>query len=292
VMKYNMQPLKPTKMNIPIIYIMLFLFLVTKGCKEKENFSRVDIEDLPLDTGGVQYPTYLDPEHAPYGYYLYLPSGYENTDMEYPLLVFLHGAGEKGNSGEDPSKLSKVLKNGPPKLIEKKEWNPPYPMVVLSPQCHDSWWIPGKVHELTRVISEELKINKQRIYLTGLSMGGFGTFSYLEYYGDTGLVAAAIPICGGGNVNKAGSLLNFPLWAFHGDADEVVDVSKSINMIEAINEMNPALKPKLTIYPGIGHNSWSMTYDGSGMGKETPDHDSFNTSIYSWLMNHTKKRQE
>lgn len=276
-------------MNIPVIYMMLLVLLLAKGCKEKEQSSRSDIEGLPVDTGGVHCPAYLDPDHAPYGYYLYLPSGYENTDKEYPLLIFLHGAGEKGNSGEDPSKLSKVLKNGPPKLIEKKEWNPPYPMVVLSPQCHDSWWVPGKIHQLAQIIAGELKINKKRIYLTGLSMGGFGTFSYLENYGDTGLIAAGVPICGGGNVKNAKNLLNIPLWAFHGDADEVVDVSKSIDMIEAINELNPALKPRLTIYPGVGHNSWGMTYDGSGMGKESPEYDAFNTDIYLWFMNHTKK---
>lgn len=243
----------------------------------------VDLEDLPADTGGVHTAFHLGETQSPYGYYIYLPSAYKNSAHAYPLLVFLHGSGEKGNSETDPAILDRVLKNGPPKLIEREEWSPAYPMIVVSPQCHDGGWNVGKIYDYIHYISRIYRVDESRIYLTGLSMGGFGTFNYLQTYGDTSGIAAAVPICGGGNPGKASQLTNTPLWIFHGDADNTVHVNKSIDMYEAIMNLEPSVLPKLTIYNGVGHNSWTRTYNGSGLGTGDDKYDIYNILIYDWL---------
>jgi predicted peptidase len=157
------------------------------------------------------------------------------------------------------------------------------------PQCHMNSWEPFKVNQFMEYIINNFRINKHRIYLTGLSMGGFGTFHYLEIYSTSGYVAAAVPICGGGHLQNASKLVNIPLWAFHGDADQTVDASNSINMVNAINNLNPTIRAKLTIYPGVGHNSWDKTYYGTGMGTESKQYDQFDTSIYDWFFKHSRK---
>lgn len=265
-------------------YIMLTLFIVS--CKKNAVYA--DLESLPSDPGGEQSSFYLGETDAPYGFYLYIPGGYEQSVTGYPLLIFLHGSGERGNSETDSVELENVLRYGPPKLISQHKWNPRYPMIVASPQCHDKRWNPQKIHDFIGYLLENYTINKSRIYLSGLSMGGFGTFSYLQTYADTGYVAAAITVCGGGDTTLANRLVNVPLWAFHGDSDKRVLPIRSIEMVEAINKLNPPVRAKLTIYPGIGHDSWSMTYDGSGMRKESPDYDPYDMNIYDWLFQYTR----
>ncbi|MFW5886245.1 MAG: hypothetical protein ACOCUL_00675, partial [Bacteroidota bacterium] len=100
-------------------------------------------------------------------------------------------------------------------------------------------------------------------------------------------IAAAIPICGGGQPSKSRALKDIPIWAFHGEEDSVVDVNHSIRMIESINKFGPVEKAKLTIYPGIKHDSWTMTYDHSGMGKESIMYDPFDINIWEWMLQHS-----
>lgn len=106
-------------------------------------------------------------------------------------------------------------------------------------------------------------------------MGGYGTWSILAK--NTGRIAAAIPICGGGNPDHGKNMTDVPIWAFHGDADPVVPVSRSEKMIEAIKAAEGA-KAKLTLYPGVEHDSWTKTYD--------------NPEIYKWLLSHTVETKE
>jgi predicted peptidase len=271
---------------------VLLIVIIISACSCSKNnslpqYENYPLADLPSDTGGIQKPVYLD-NNIPFGYFIYTPSGYDNSKAYYPLLVFLHGAGQKGNSLVDPGDLEKVIAHGPPKLISEKNWAPRYPMVVVSPQCHLDYWDPVMVNQFIEYIISHYRINLHRIYLTGLSMGGYGTFYYLEKYSTDGYVAAAVPICGGGDLQYAWRLVNIPLWAFHGDADNTVNVLKSINMINAINELKPSLPAKLTIYPGVDHNSWERTYDGTGMGTESIQYDPFNISIYDWLFEYSK----
>lgn len=179
---------------------------------------------------------------------------------KYPLVIFLHGAGERG----DDNKAQ--LKHGAGEFA-KPEVRKKHPCFVLAPQCpKNDWWAgsfrgmsgaSGKqVIQLVEKLRKELPIDEKRIYITGLSMGGFGTWELLIQHPD--LFAAAIPICGGGNVKAADKLVKIPIWAFHGDADNVVKPDLSRSMIEAIKKTGG--KPKYTEYPGVGHDSWTRTY--------------------------------
>ncbi len=223
---------------------------------------------------------------AIYGYYAYTPSVYFKNGPKYPLLLFLHGAGERGNSANDANVLDILLRNGPPLLIEEKKWNPKYPMLVISPQAHDGGWSPLAIHQFIKYLLNKYEIDLQRIYITGLSMGGYGTFNYLTNLGQSSYAAAAVPICGGGNPVRVRVMKHIPVWAFHGDDDSTINVANSKLMIDAINSSNPPVKAKLTIYPGVGHNSWTMTYNGTGMGKESTVFDPFDLTIYDWMFHY------
>lgn len=204
------------------------------------------------------------------GYYAYLPEQhYLDANATFPLLVFLHGSGEKGNG---TTELNRVLVHGPPKLIRNGR---DVPFVVISPQLPSSQggWPTGLVDELITKAIADYHVDTTRIYVTGLSLGGFGTWAYAV--AKPGRVAAVVPIAGGGSTGQACTMKNVPAWAFHGDADGTVNMSGSVNMVNAINACNPAppVLAKLTIYPGVGHDSWTRTYDGSA------GHD-----IYTWML--------
>lgn len=212
------------------------------------------------------------------GYYEYLPPHYGNGAL-YPLLVFRHGVGENGNG---TSELDRVLKNGPPKLIEADQWPESRSFVVLSVQ-HTGSGCPTS-QELDDFFSfalENYDIDPKRVYLTGLSCGAIGSWSYLgDHLNDT--VAAAVLVCGDARSAFAKAecdLGKVPIWAFHGDDDQTVTLDKAEVPITALKEcMDPApVDLKLTIYPGVGHDSWTQTYNLSN-----PEND-----IYAWLMSHT-----
>ncbi|MEM9141521.1 MAG: dienelactone hydrolase family protein [Bacteroidota bacterium] len=247
-----------------------------------------ELEDLPKDIGGSHSANRLGDSDANFGYYLYTPGNYVSTEGHYPLLVFLHGGGEVGNSQVSESDLLKVLQHGPPRLINQGEWNPAHPMLVASPQLSVNNWRAVEIHEFITFLIQNYRVNPRRIYLTGLSRGGYGTFNYVGDIGKESYVAAAIPICGGGTLSKADQFKNTPIWAFHGSNDNIVPLSNSINMINSINNQSPEVRAKLTIYPGVGHDSWTITYNGEGMGSESTSYDSFDTSIYDWFLSFKK----
>jgi predicted peptidase len=239
---------------------------------------------LANDKPGMQMPHFLGEDHLQtYGFYAYLPPEYHEDGESFPLLVFLHGVGERGDSSKNPGILRNVLRNGPPKLIASDQWRINNKMIVISPQCHDTRWFPDQVHQFMLYILENYRVDHGAVFLTGLSMGGFGTLHYLENYSSHKVVSAAVTVCGGGNASGA-SNLNLPIWAFHGSADKVVPPIYSIEMINAINAANPEVKARLTIFPDVEHDSWTMTYDGSGMGKESRNYDPFDESIYDWML--------
>jgi pimeloyl-ACP methyl ester carboxylesterase len=207
---------------------------------------------------------------ATVGYYTYLPDDhYLHPDERFPLLVFLHGSGEKGNG---TTELGRVLVHGPPKLVGQ---GIDFPFIDISPQLPVSQggWPVSLVDEIIARAKADTRVDTTRIYLTGLSLGGFGTWSYALSRPD--VVAAVVPIAGAGSTAQACAMKDVPVWAFHGDADGTVDVSGSVNMVAAINGCSPGPRviPRLTIYPGVGHDSWTRTYDGSA------GHD-----IYTWLL--------
>jgi predicted peptidase len=273
--------------------IVCFVFLALLfSCKDNSpDKGPSTLKDLPKDTGGIHKAIYLGADSSPYGYYLYTPSAYTSNGPRFPLLVFLHGSGESGNSQITPSALDKVLANGPPRLIKKGSWAPEYPMIVASAQCHDGWWDANKVHQFIEFLYSNYRVDTVHIYLTGLSMGGFGTYDQLTVFGAKSHLAAAIPIAGSGFITADGtrkaSLV--PFWAFHGTDDTTVLPDFDKSFIPVVNALNPAVRAKLTMYPATGHDSWSKTYDGTGMGKEDPAYDPFKMDIYSWMFQYSKK---
>jgi predicted peptidase len=184
-----------------------------------------------------------------YGYQLFLPRGYLAADkQQWPLMIFLHGSGERGTD------LAKVKVHGPPKIADA---NPDFPFITVSPQGFEGEnWDIARLDRLLSSIRKTYRVDARRIYLTGLSMGGFATWDWA--IARPGTFAAIAPVCGKSDPAKAAALAKTPVWAFHGDSDDVVDPMGSIDMVRAIRTAGG--KPRLTIYPATGHDSWSQTY--------------------------------
>jgi predicted peptidase len=202
-------------------------------------------------------------------YRLLKPAHIESGKV-YPLVLFLHGAGERGTDNE---KQLKYL----PTWLASDENRQKYPCFVIAPQCPDEmkWsnvpWDGRESEPLSNIsrpmqavvgildnVIEHYPIDRSRIYLTGLSMGGYGSWELAERMPER--FAALVPICGGGDETKADRLINLPTWAWHGDADQAVPVERSRRMIAAIEAAGG--KPKYTELPGIGHDSWTPAYTG------------------------------
>jgi predicted peptidase len=216
------------------------------------------------DKAGVQVEKKLETDKVKVNYLLFLPEGYGKDDKQWPVLVFLHGAGESG------SNLSKVKVHGPPKLVEKKK---DFPFIVVSPQAPDvkTGWKTDVLNALLDEVLANYKCDPDRVYLTGLSMGGGGTWMWAT--ANPQRFAAIVPICGYRNDPKqAAKLKDMPIWAFHGDKDNAVPLSKSEVMVKAINDAGG--NAKLKVYPGVGHDSWTETYN--------------NPELWTWLLEHKR----
>ena len=213
---------------------------------------------------GVQKSYILDKKiEIKMAYQLYLPKGYqEDVKKEWPLILFLHGSGERG------SDIELVTKHGIPKIVKEK---PDFPFIALSPQCPEGTiWRTETVSALLDDIEQEYRVDKNRIYLTGLSMGGFGTWELACK--EPNRFAAIAPICGGGNSFLAvWNLKDQPVWVFHGKKDSVVPVENSDVMVNALKKMNPNIK--YTVYPEADHDSWTETYN--------------NPELYTWFLSHS-----
>lgn len=185
---------------------------------------------------------------------------------KYPLVIFLHGAGERGDDN------AAQLKHGVGDFVKRADSHPCY---LIAPQCpREKRWVEvdwsAPSHDLPEEAGDQMAmiralidealakypIDANRIYITGLSMGGYGTWDAVARYPD--LFAAAAPICGGGDPKHAKIFAKLPLWCFHGDEDQAVPVARSRAMIEALKAAGG--EPKYTEYPGVGHDSWSRSY--------------------------------
>jgi len=179
---------------------------------------------------------------------------------QYPLVVFLHGAGEKGDDNQ-----SQLL--GLPEQMAEASWRKLFPCFLLAPQCptHSYWTsLDDELIGLIRDVMDRQPIDPERVYLTGLSMGGYGCWTLAAK--EPKLFAAVVPICGGGDPMTANRLVNIPIWAVHGDADQAVPVEQSRMMIAAIREAGG--QPKYTELKGVEHDSWTQTYrDPNGVLK-------------------------
>ena len=196
-------------------------------------------------------------------YLLYLPKGYaQDSTQRWPLLLFLHGSGERGDD------LEKVKKHGPPKLIAQGR---EYPFIVVSPQASQSWESQD-LYDLLQDCKRRYRVDPDRVYLTGLSMGGYGTWDLALKHPEE--FAAIVPICGGGDTADAWKLRNIPVWCFHGAKDSTVPIIRDQLMVRAVEKYNPTVK--FTVYPDAGHDSWTVTYN--------------NDSLYTWLLDQRRFR--
>ncbi|MBL9103302.1 MAG: prolyl oligopeptidase family serine peptidase [Myxococcales bacterium] len=237
-----------------------------------------DVPDDGLPPSAHQKQVPLGTSDALNGYLEYLPPGYGGGDL-YPLMVFLHGIGE---NGDGVGQLGNVANNGPPALIKWDQWDKTLPFVVLSPQHPSDGGCPnpGEVQAFLDFAVTHYDINPARVYLTGLSCGAIGSWNYLGAHLDS-QITALVPIAGDGNgaFGQSGCELGrVPIWAFHGDADNVVGVGGTINPVTSLQMCDPKPDVEMVIYPGVGHDSWTQTYDKSA------GHD-----IYAWFLAHVKQ---
>jgi predicted peptidase len=186
-------------------------------------------------------------------YVLFVPHAYKG-DKDYPLIVFLHGAGERGEDGEKP------VKQGIGNAIKFKGGESSFPFFVIFPQCSakGTWKAGGPDADRALGILDEVektyKIDRKRIYLTGLSLGGFGTWSLAAEYPTRW--AAIVPICGGGNPETASKIKDIPCWCFCGDKDGLLQTTRG--MVEAVKKAGGT--PRYSEFPYVGHNSWDSAY--------------------------------
>lgn len=237
---------------------------------------------------GEQFAAETD---AHYPYLVYLPKAYSETTETYPLIFFLHGAGERG------SDLDVVKKHGPPKIVNSariysrislgKELGD-FNFIVISPQCPSGeWWLNEHLQEVMDEVLGSYRIDRSRMYMTGLSMGGFGTWSYASQHPE--LFAAIAPISGGGDALHWTGLRNYtqldvppaeienltdlPIWVFHGDSDSTVSIEEDQKTVDALEELGVTVE--FTVYPNVGHDAWTQTYN--------------NPELYQWFLSHTKQ---
>jgi predicted peptidase len=193
-------------------------------------------------------------------YLVVKPKDYDGRE-EYPLLIFLHGRGAQGDQ------LDLVKRHGPFKKIAELG----LPLLIVAPQSpQDEWWDIDMLEALVEEVIDDLDVDEDRVYLTGLSMGGSATWQLAarrpEWF------AAIGPISGRSVPSKAPRLRNMPVWAFHGARDRIVPVRETTDMVDALHKVGS--NPRLTIYPEARHNAWTQTYD--------------NPELYEWLLSHRR----
>lgn len=209
---------------------------------------------------------YIRKKKFAFDYLLYLPENYGKTAAaKWPLLVFLHGQEERGRN------LDSVKKHGLPKMVEEGKT---FPFVMVSPQCPLRTFWHRKVEALQvflNDVSQRYPIDASRIYLTGISMGGFGVWHWAAAYPRQ--FAALVPICGGteaedGFPARVKVLKDVPIWAFHGAKDRAVPVQLAQILLDLLKAQHG--KARLTVYPDGGHDVWTHTY-------QQPE-------LYDWLL--------
>jgi predicted peptidase len=198
-----------------------------------------------------------------YQYLLHIPQGYNaNLDERWPVIIFLHGSGERGTD------INLVKVHGPPKIAAN---DPAFPFIIISPQLPTGQrWDPAKLDVMLDGILANTRADRTRVYLTGLSLGGMGSWDWASKRPDR--FAAIAPVAARGDISGACALKDTPVWVFHGDSDAVVPAAGDIEMAAAVEQCGG--KPRITIYPATGHDSWTVTYGDA--------------ALYLWFLRHRK----
>ena len=256
--------------------------------KESASLSSVNASDnLPETAPAVQTAVSTNVSGQIGGFYQALPARYDSTTKKYPLLVFLHGVGETGNGGSD---LPKLLGNAVPALLSQHSFpaqftvnGTNYSFIVINPQFK-SWPQPTDVNAMIDYAIAHYRVDESRIYVAGLSMGGGNTWDYGVAYPNR--VAAIVPICGASwpskdqmkNIADAG----LPVWAFHNNDDNTVDVSTTVTNVNNVNSFQPAVSAHKTIWPTGGHNAWTKATNP--LTKECNG-----KNMYEWMLQYSRK---
>lgn len=244
----------PKTIVIPFL-VCIFLMM----CKPKQGIAQ---------ESRFSYARYSDGQGDTLNYRILFPD--YDTVKKYPLVIFLHGSGERGDDNKAQLKWG-VLNFATDRMMIE------HPAIIVAPQCpsHEKWanfsgypegdtlhllphptmpmkLVIGLIHQLIK----QAPVDSKRIYITGLSMGGFGTYDAIERYPD--LFAAAIPVAGGGDPSKANMIAHLPIWDFHGAEDAAVNPKYSREMMQAI--LKAGGHPGYTVYPDVGHFSWLGAY--------------------------------
>lgn len=197
---------------------------------------------------------------APYPYLVFLPEGYAAGDRKWPLILHLHGSGERGHD------LRAVRTTSLPRLLDKGR---KVPAIVVSPQCPPGeTWSGDAIVALADALARRFAIDQRRLYATGYSMGGYATWEVGWTF--PGRFAAIVPICGGGPAAWGPRLASLPTWAFHGARDDAVPPDETIKLVEAMRQAGGT--PRLTIYDNLGHGIWDQVYATN--------------ELYEWLWTH------
>jgi predicted peptidase len=211
--------------------------------------------------------TYRDAVGKEFKYVLFVPYEYQG-DKPYPLIVYLHGSGEGGTDGQKPVRVGL----GP--AIRKREKT--FPFLALFPQTRRSDWDANaedsqRALAILDEVQQTYRVDPQRVYLTGMSSGGDGTWGFAIK--DPRRWAAIVPVCGEGDPREAGKVKDIPCWYFMGSADSPTDVKLARAMVEALKAAGADLT--YTEYPGLGHGIWDKAYG-------TPE-------LYEWLLKQRRK---
>ena len=204
-----------------------------------------------------------------FGAYVYFPNDY-NEKKQYPIIVFLHGAGERGNGKDE---LCVMEQQGFPRYFKENLME--VDAIVLAPQCQSGLVWNQQVFALKDFIVDAIaryNADPDRVSLTGMSMGGFGTWEMAITYPQ--LFSAIAPICGGGMAWRTSALKGMPIWAFHGDKDPSVNISNSQEMIARVRTHTPA---KFTVFTDVAHNSWDPAF--------------LDTKLVDWLLEQNRKKR-
>jgi predicted peptidase len=197
-----------------------------------------------------------------YDYLLFLPENYAKSRKHWPLMLFLHGAGESGTN------LFKIKKLGPPEIVDSK---PDFPFILISPQSQGNGWNPDALNALLDDVIHNYRVDKSRVYLTGASMGGTGTWTLASAHPEK--FAAIAPVSSGGETADVKKLARMPIWAFHGAKDPTVKVGRAEATVAAFRAAGSNIK--FTVYPEAGHDAWTETYN--------------NPELYRWLLEQKRR---
>lgn len=216
--------------------------------------------------------TFTNADGSESPYVVFVPHGYDGA-KEYPVILFLHGAGETKNpKAKKDGKMPVEVGIGPAIKAREKA----FPFVVVIPRAEGFGWGADTANAkralaMLDATMKEYKTDPKRQYLTGLSMGGYGTWSIAAAHPDRW--AAIVPVCGGGNPKDADKIKDVPCWCFHGDEDGPVPVERSREMVAALEKAGG--KPRYTEYKWVGHDSWDPAYATN--------------QLYAWMLKQSKK---